>query len=487
MDVQQIAVLLEGIPFLSSRIAFEVAKEAVEKYIQAYDDEENRKKASDEKYNKAILTSKWRHEDRPPPGKKEGNGQPLNWAWCERYFFQDDCCKAGLTAESAGVTPGDRWLVGAWVHRRDQFCRYKPNFREPLPLPKDNEFTDCSLTENEWLVIFWSMVDLNPEYQKRSPVPPPSDGRFKDSDDVREFTRSTSQRAPIRRLVGELKSAQDAELHRFEAGRRVVIEVLFRECLRRSLQRARGAETKSRFDLVVSGDDPELAKPKFLPAGWMSPYWPKADTLPAVRQWLACTLQMLEHWQGSMPATEDANDIVSVSMARQAGDDAWRLARHVRDQHGVSLLPKKPADSWRLANVTAFLDEVGQAISKAPVVVASPKPPRRESQARPRGVTLLTAALLLQGLNDDDQTDKERRATAVEMKVKWQKLRSVKLPRPIGFAPPPDSPQTHLYLVGDLSDCVSAVESHLVTQFGGQKKFSAALKKLEREPLSAAP
>ena len=363
MEVKQITQLSDRLPLLSSSIAFGINKEAVEKYIQAYDEEENRKNAAEARYNQAILTSKWRDSDRPPPGKRERNGQPLNWAWCSRYFFKAECRKAGLRTKSAGVVPGDRWLVGAWVHRRDQFCRYETNFREPLPLPKDNEFTDCSLTENEWLVIFWSMVDLNPEYQKRSPVPPPSDGRFKDSDDIRKFTRSTSQRAPIRRLVEELKSVQDAELHRFEAGRRVVIEVLFRECLRRSLQRACGAKTKSRFDLVVSGDDPELAKPKFLPAGWKSPYWPKADTVPALRQWLACTLQMLEHWQESMPATEDANDIVSVSMARQAGDDAWRLARHVRDQHGISLLPKKPADSSRLANVMSFLDELGLAIS----------------------------------------------------------------------------------------------------------------------------
>ena len=90
MDVKQIAVLLDGIPFVSSRTAFEVAKDAVEKYIQAYDEEENRREASDDKYNQAILTSKWRDQDRPPPGKKERNGQPLNWAWSERYFFKAD-------------------------------------------------------------------------------------------------------------------------------------------------------------------------------------------------------------------------------------------------------------------------------------------------------------------------------------------------------------------------------------------------------------
>ncbi len=489
MDQKQIASLLEDLPFLSSRITFEVAQEAVDKYIENYYQETDREQARDKRYANAILKSKWRRQDQPPSGRKGSHGEPLNWGWVSQSFWKDECRKVGLKPKSEGVTVGKdgRWYVSGWVPRKDWLDRYEPQFREALPLPEDDGYTECGRTDDEWLVIFWAMVELNPEYQKRSPAPPPSDGRFKDSADIRGFARSLKQRTPISHLVNWLKSSQDTEIHRFEAGRKVVIEVLFRECSRRSSQRAHDGETKSRFDLVGGGDGSELPKPKFLPAGWKSLYWPKTDTVPAVGQWLACALQMLEHWQESMSATEDANDIVSISMARQAGDDAWRLARHLRDQHKIKPIPKKPADSSRLANVTAFLDEVGQAISKAPVVVASHKPPRRESQARPRGVTLLTAALLLQGLNDDDQTDKERRATAKEMKAKWQKRRTVTLPPPIGFAPLPDSPQTHLYLVGDLSDCVSAVESHLVTQFGGQKKFSAALKKLEREPLSAAP
>ena len=101
---------------------------------------------------------------------------------------------------------------------------------------------------------------------------------------------------------------------------------------------------------------------------------------------------------------------------------------------------------------------------------------------RPQGVTLLDAALVLQGINGNDQ-DKERRKLAVEMKNGWGKDRAWKrdLPRPIGNDP--EDSQALLYDVLKLADHALNREQNAVMRIT-QKVFIAELRKREREPLA---
>lgn len=367
MDATQVAELHDGIPLLASDIALEFAEEVVGDYIRSFHQEQDRKKASEKRYHQAILASKWRRQDQPPPGKKEN---PFDWAWVARRFPEQECLEAGLKPEMEGMIVGrvassynvpqidiEGWSVSAWVHRDSLPGSYEPLFREALPLPKDNGFTDCSLTENEWLVIYWAMVEMNPETQAKSLAPRSPDEQLDDTAKFREFVRSIHQRRPIKRLVARLKAAKPDDIERFKAGRRVVIDALFRRCIGRSLQRAR---EKTQFALIVFNS---LERPAFLPTAWGSPYWPAEDTLESVSEWLACTLEALEQWQASMPDGADVSDVVSQRIARQACENAWRLALHIRDHHGITDVPERPTDD-SLSAAKRFLDNVAQAISK---------------------------------------------------------------------------------------------------------------------------
>ncbi len=180
-------------------------------------------------------------------------------------------------------------------------------------------------------------------------------------------------------------------------------------------------------------------------------------------------------------------------MIRHFGD--WESAE-VRDEWGgystKSVWQGPTFDELRENYLALKREPLFLTLLKAEPRQLLPKPPVGEQDTppnpttpRPKGVTLLAAALVLQGLTRDGQSDDERRKAAVEMKRRWEKSRPFgrSLPTSIGFDP--NDSQAYLYETAALCDCVVKQESMLVTQFGGQKKLVAELRKSEREPLPA--
>jgi len=98
---------------------------------------------------------------------------------------------------------------------------------------------------------------------------------------------------------------------------------------------------------------------------------------------------------------------------------------------------------------------------------------------------LLSAALVLQGIKDDDQSDAELRAAAVAMKRRWSKINTAKRPSPIGKAD--DDRQADVYRAADLCDWLAVVERAAVARIGGEKPFLTQLKRRECNAVMAVP
>ena len=330
MDKAQREALLVGLP-LSSRIACDVFDEAMADYSTKCERELEREQAFEERLKQEILK---RHEPIDPTG----------WERRAEWIDAESCFREGTSPSELDVMARrDGAIVNAWVP--SELCHYKPDFRELLLWSEqansydyDGEGVDPNkLLEKDWLVVFGAAA--------------------------REQAACVSP--AIARLLSALLTEQPrttADIERLKVGREKVVAVLARECFLRSLRKGR---EKTQFDLNVFGSS---ERPAFLPTGWESPHWPAEDTLDSAREWLACTLEALEQWQASKP---DEADAVSQRIARQARDDTWRLARHFRDNYGITVVPDRPTDE-SLSTVIMFVDELAQAF----------KTPKRGGQAR---------------------------------------------------------------------------------------------------------
>ncbi len=411
MDVTQASELLSGLP-LSSSIAIEVFHHTVQRYLEDCDREAKREEAFEERRKQAFLAaplgrveeypsilSGWAWGSHPttwkPPDERIVRYEPDEWVFSYASIHFSSCEEAGLCLRGCGVSSkvgyqrawssnekptgvvvaplvtldDSNWFVSAWIPH--ELSDYEPAFREALPLPEMDDFTDCSRTESEWFVIFWAMVEMNPEHQNFSPVPRPPDEPFKDSAGIRKFTRLVGQRTPINHLVRCLASIELADIKRIETGRVILVKVLLNQCLRRAVSRVRNDPLN--FDLVEFNDDlKDVQRPEFLNV-WKSPYWPTTDTLEAIRQWLTVTFQALEQWQASLQAPAKGDDVISVGFAQQAFEDAWRLARHVRDRYGIKNVPQPLTDD-SLFVVIQYLDRLRQAIFETPQGEAVTRP-----------------------------------------------------------------------------------------------------------------
>ncbi|MCX7421797.1 MAG: hypothetical protein NT013_19920 [Planctomycetia bacterium] len=159
----------------------------------------------------------------------------------------------------------------------------------------------------------------------------------------------------------------------------------------------------------------------------------------------------------------------------------------VVSQYAITQYPSRLDSSEKQQPVLKELEEIrdaatGELVKSETDAVkklrTSPLPP----SPLPKGVTLLDAALVLEGLNDDDQLDSERRTAAVEMKIKWGKRRSLKkkLGTPIGKDR--DDRQADLFDVVDLTNALIAdKEGYRIVQIG-DKEFVRRLRKCQREP-----
>ena len=411
MDEAQESELRSGLPF-SSSIAREVSDEAVFWYLEEDQRERDRKAAFEERRLHAFLTARWRCESEATArlcgwawgslhltASPEWAAIPIayraailawkakpaerppailcGWAWgslpmtyqppeerailleTNEWVFEqvgidvERCLQAGLSLNTVGVEPlhERRWLVKAWIPSELSSSRYRPIFREVLPLPEVNDYSDCSLTPREWLVVFAALAD-NPDNPKQSPVPrPPEDV------DLVGWRSAIHQRMAFNNLILELNKATASDVKRFKTGRVIVIKELLRECFNRALQKVR-SNTASPLDLI--GFDGE--KPSFFPI-WSSPNWPATDTPAAIRQWLSCNSQVLAYWNASLDILSDRKDVVSITFARQACEDAAVLGQHLHDVHGIKNVPPRPADE-SLTAAKRYLDDFRQAISE---------------------------------------------------------------------------------------------------------------------------
>ena len=334
MDKAQREALLLGIPLLSD-IVSEVFLESVHRYEFLYKTNRERQRLFDVRRQEAILTAP-RDDDQTPRDATRGG-----WVYEYGVIPGTLCQKSDLRLGNGiqrlgGNVHKAAWHVSAWLPR-ELSIENRPDLHELLPLP------ERSLQESEWLVVFWAITEAN---RKEAPE--------QDEDEDSGVWQITAIGRLVGRLLGQERVGDD---ERFGIGRDKVIAVLCRECFLCSLQN--GWE-KTGIELIVfDGSD----RPKFLPTGWKSSYWPVSDNLEAVRQWLSCTMELLLYWQESLHGVE-ANDIVSVSMARQARQDAWLLACHVRDNHSIKNGPPELADD-SLSAVPRYLDGLSQAIDQA--------------------------------------------------------------------------------------------------------------------------
>ena len=137
-------------------------------------------------------------------------------------------------------------------------------------------------------------------------------------------------------------------------------------------------------------------------------------------------------------------------------------------------------------------------ISESPTVVPH-RPPKRRSQTQsrggtkpqvknssggPKGITRTDAALELQSMADDDQTDSERSKAASEMSQKWLKRRTIKWPSAIGIDP--NDRIADLFDVAELVTVLADAERGAIIKYGGEKKLVGKLRKKVRESLSVA-
>lgn len=121
------------------------------------------------------------------------------------------------------------------------------------------------------------------------------------------------------------------------------------------------------------------------------------------------------------------------------------------------------------------------------------RPPKRGSQTQsrggtkpqvklpsggPKGITRTDAALELQSMADDDQTDSERSKAASEMSQKWLKRRTIKWPSAIGIDPNDR--------MAELVTVLADAERGAIIKYGGEKKLVGKLRKKARESLSVA-
>ncbi len=359
MDANQASELLDGLPF-SSNIAIKVFLEALRGYIAAFEHNEVNKTAFESRLRQAILTAEFRDGQ-----ISNDEGERLGLILRSAMFSENECLEAGLS-NGVGIQPwrhleNPSSLVSGWIS--PNLSQYQTSFREALPLPEENRFTDCSRTDNEWLVIFWAIFELNPENRRRSLVPPSSDDA-----DIPELFPNIHQRRPIQKLVDCLKRVGPDDIARFKTGRETVVASLLEQCLRHSLQRVRRGPNG--FDLVAfDNDSTKHPKPESLTV-WKSAYWPKTDSVDAIRQWIACTVQALEQWQASLQAPAKGDDVISAGIAQQACQDAVQSARRCRERHGITNAPERPKDE-SLTAVLWFLDELEQAVSAAPIETSS--------------------------------------------------------------------------------------------------------------------
>ena len=343
MDRSHALELLRGLP-LRSRIACETVHEKVLDYSRRFEHDRQYTETREESRIQAIL-------------KME---QPIVGDTDFAFVDANRCIEARLSPSELNVADlksGQYYVEGVIpleLHR----SRDRTDFREILPLPKYDHGIDSRLSESDWLVVFAAISELNPDQATLCPFARVSDYYPPDPPSVRhESNRLAKQRLPIDRLKCEVESADAETIERFTTGRGIVIEELRRECFNALLAKVRSDET-STSNLVASDGE----RPEFLTV-WHSPHWPAADTPQAFGQWLTCTRRALDHWVASFPSPSDCDDDVSRVLALQALEDADTLARHLRDRHGITDVPLRPADE-SLSAAKRFLDDVALAMSQ---------------------------------------------------------------------------------------------------------------------------
>lgn len=329
MDVGQALELTDGLP-LSNSIAKKVFHERVVAYSQEYECDKDHRNARQASRAEALLRME----------------QPIVAVEDFAYLNADACMKAGLSPNELNVADmkDGRYFVAGLVPIELHRSNDPTDFREPLPFPPDE------LKETEWFVVFAAISELIPGESTLCPFARVPDKIV----DWKETTRMMKQRNAVDSLVSVLREMTD--IAPFKAARRIVERELCKECVAQSLYKARD---KAQFDLVAFD---QTERPAFLPTGWKSSYWPAGDNLEAMQQWLGCALEALLHWQASFQGVE-GKDIVSISMAQQARECAWLLARHARDSHGIKNVPQPLTDD-SLSVVTQYLDRLRQAISE---------------------------------------------------------------------------------------------------------------------------
>ena len=317
----------------SNSIANEVVHERVVSYSREYERNKDYREAREVSRALVLLRAE----------------QPIVAVEDFAFVNADACIKAGLSPSELNVADmkDGRYYVAGLVPIELHRSNDPTDFREPLPFPPDE------LTVNEWFVVFAAISEFIPGDPTLCPFARVPDKIV----DVKETTRMMKQRNAVDSLVSVLRGMTD--IAPFKAARRIVDRELCKECLSRLLRKARN---KRQFTLI---DFDQAERPAFLPTGWVSSYWPASDDLESVREWLECTLEALLHWQESLQGAE-ANDIVTARMIRQAREDAWLMACHLCDQHGIKNDLQPPTDD-SLSAVTRFLDESGQAIAKLTV------------------------------------------------------------------------------------------------------------------------
>ncbi len=83
-------------------------------------------------------------------------------------------------------------------------------------------------------------------------------------------------------------------------------------------------------------------------------------------KFIVALFPIITKWRASLQTPAKWDDVISTGLAQQAYQDAMRLARRCREHHGITNAPQR-ATGESLTAVRHFLDDLGQAISAAPI------------------------------------------------------------------------------------------------------------------------
>lgn len=108
-------------------------------------------------------------------------------------------------------------------------------------------------------------------------------------------------------------------------------------------------------------------------------------------------------------------------------------------------------------------------------------PPPIAGSPGANGVSLLDAALVLQGATSPKKISSQLRERANEMKDRWSKDREMKESRPADIGRDPNKKQRRLYDVKGLADWIELYERTAMAKVGGKKGFKDKLKNFLKE------